>query len=78
MALFSSTSDARTFENQAARKKGVLKLKTIRMDTQEDPAFPIPMWKTTLEMIKDSATARIGELKNQHCGDEDALAKILF
>ena len=38
LALFSSTSDARTFENQVAqaRKKGVLKVKTFRMDPQED------------------------------------------
>ena len=46
------------------------------MDPQNDPAFPIPTWQTTLDMIKETATV-IVELKNQHSGDEDALAKIL-
>ena len=47
------------------------------MDPQDDPAFPIPTWQSTLDLIKESATARIVELKNQHDGDEDATFKIL-
>ena len=47
------------------------------MDPQEDPAFPILKWLTTLKLIKDSATAWIVELKNRHSGDKEALAKIL-
>ena len=47
------------------------------MDPQEDPAFPIPTWQITLGMIKESAMARIEELRNQHGWDEDALATIL-
>ena len=79
VAQFSNTSEARTFENQAAqaRKKGLLKMKTFRMDPKEDPAFPIPSWQTTQEFIKESARARVGELKNQHEGDGEAMAKIL-
>ena len=79
VALFSTTSEARTFENQAAqaRKKGLLKMKTFRMDLKEDPPFPIPSWQTTLEFIKESAGARVGELRVQHEGDGEAMAKIL-
>ena len=47
------------------------------MDPKEDPAFPIPSWQTTQEFIKESARARVGELKNQHEGDGEAMAKIL-
>ena len=47
------------------------------MDPKEDPAFPIPTWQTTLDLIKDSATARIVELRTQHDGDGEAMAKIL-
>ena len=47
------------------------------MDPQEDPTFPIPTWQTTLEMIKDTATAMVEEPKNQHSGDQEALAKNL-
>ena len=37
LALFSSIAEAKTFENQAAeaRKKGVFKIKTQKMDPQE-------------------------------------------
>ena len=52
-------------------------MKTFRMDPKEDPAFPIPSWQTTLEYVKESARARVGELKNQHEGDGEAMAKIL-
>ena len=67
------------FENQTAqaRKKGALKIKTFRMDPKEDPAFPIPTWQTTLDLIKENTTARIGELRIQHNGDREAMAKIL-
>ena len=76
IAQFSNTSEARTFENQAAqaRKKGLLKMKTFRMDPKEDQAFSIPSWQTTLEYVKESARARIGELKNQHEGNGEAIA----
>ena len=47
------------------------------MDPKEDPAFPKPSWQTTQEFIKESARARVGELKNQHEGDGEAMAKIL-
>ena len=47
------------------------------MAQQEDPAFPIPTWQTTPSMIKESTMVRIEELRNQHSGDEDELAKIL-
>ena len=52
-------------------------MKTFRMDPKEDPAFPIPSWQTTLEYVKESARARVGDLKNQHEGDGEAMAKIL-
>ena len=79
MALFSSTSEVRTFENQVpkTRRKGVLKIKTFRMDPQEDPAFPIPTWQKTLETIKDYAMVRIEELKNNYNEDNESFAKIL-
>ena len=79
LALFLSTSEARTFENQfvQARRKGVLKIKTFRMDPQEDPAFPIPTWQNTLDTIKDNAVVRIEELKNQYNEDNEAVSKIL-
>ena len=79
VAQFSNTSEARTFENQAAqaRKKGLLKMKTIRMEPKEDPAFPIPQWRITQEFLKQSATARVEELKTQHEGDGEAMTKIL-
>ena len=48
-------------------------MKTFRMDPKEDPAFPIPSWQTTLEYVKESARARVGELKNQHEGDGEAM-----
>ena len=47
------------------------------MDPKEDPAFPIPSWQTTLEFIKESARARVGEQRIQHEGDGEAMAKIL-
>ena len=58
VAQFSNTSEARTFENQAAqaRKKGLLKMKTFRMDPKEDPAFPIPscqLHKNTLKRVQE-------------------------
>jgi len=40
-------------------RKEVLKIKTFTMDPQDDPAFPVPKWQTTLGMIKESATAGI-------------------
>ena len=41
LALFSSISEARTFENQAAkaRKKGVFEIKTQRMDHKKTNPF---------------------------------------
>ena len=79
MALFSTASAARKFKNivAQARKKGLLKVITFRIDPQEEPVFPIPTWQTILDMIKENAMARIEELRNQHSGDEEALAKIL-
>ena len=52
--LFSNTSEARIFENQAAqaRKNRLPKMKTYRMDTKEDQAFFIPSLQTTLEYVK--------------------------
>ena len=59
-----------------ASKKGALKIKTLRMKPQSDPAFPIPMWQTPLERIQTFATTRDEELKSQQEGDEAATAKI--
>ena len=52
-------------------------MKTFRMGSKDDPAFPIPTRQTTLEFIKDSASARVGELRTQHDGDGEAMAKLL-
>ena len=52
-------------------------MKTFRMEPKEDPAFPIPSWKDTLEFLKESARTRVGELEIQHEGDGEAMAKIL-
>ena len=47
------------------------------MNPQDNPAFLIPTWQSVLDIIKESAKTRIEELRNQHSGDDDALAKIL-
>ena len=52
-------------------------MKMFRMDPKDEPAFPIPSWQTTLEFIKESARARVGELRAQLEGDGEAMAKIL-
>ena len=78
LALCSTKAKARTFENQMAeaRRKEALKIKTVRMEPQGDPAFPIPAWQITLEHIKTFATAGVEELKSQYEGDDAATANI--
>ena len=65
LSLFSNSSEARTFENQVsqARKKEALNIKTQRMDSKTDAAFPISTLQTTFEYIKTCAIARVDELK---------------
>ena len=78
LALFSSLSEARAFEHQAAegRRKNVTKMKTQRMEPQDAEAFPLITWQDALEALKVYATERVTELKTVHAGDNDALAKI--
>ena len=46
LALFSSPSEAKTFEHQAAegRRKNVTKMKTQRLEPQDAEAFPLVSW----------------------------------
>ena len=64
LALLSKLAEARSFENQAAeaRKKGVMKLKTFRMEPMYDAAFPLITWQNILESLKIFAKDRIEEL----------------
>ena len=78
LATFSSIAEAKTFENQAAeaRKKGVSKMKTQRMDHQDVEAFPLVMWQNALKALKAYANERVAELKLSHKGDNEAMARI--
>ena len=78
LALFSSISEAKTFEHQAAegRRKNVTKMKTQRMEPQDAEAFPLVTWKDAATALKRFAEERVGELKVEHEGDDSSLAKI--
>ena len=78
LALFSSIAEAKTFENQAAeaRKKGVFKMKTQRMDPQDADAFPMISWQDTLTAFKAFTSERVSELRTSNEGDDEVLAKI--
>ena len=78
LALFSSISEAKTFEHQAAegRRKNVTKMKTQRMEPQDAEAFPLISWKDAATALKRFAEERVGELKVQHEGDDSSIAKI--
>ena len=77
LALFSSISEAKTFEHQAAegRRKNVTKMKTQRMEPQDAEAFPLISWQDACSALKVFATERVTELKTSHEGDNEALAK---
>ena len=78
LALFSSISEAKTFEHQVAegRRKNVTKMKTQRLEPQDAEAFPLVSWKDAAAALKVFATARVDELKIEHEGDDPAIAKI--
>ena len=78
LALFSSSSEARTFEHQAAegRRKEVTKMKTQRLEPQDAEAFPLVSWQDAAVALKRFATERVNELKTEHEGDESKIAKI--
>ena len=78
MALFSSISEAKTFEHQAAegRRKNVTKMKTQRMEPQDAEAFPLILWQDALSPLNVFATERVTELSINHESDDTALAKI--
>ena len=77
-ALFSSISEAKTFEHQAAegRRKNVTKKKTQRMEPQDAEAFPLVSWKDAAAALKRFAEERVSELKVEHEGDDSILARI--
>ena len=78
LALFSSISEAKTFEHQAAegRRKNVTKMKTQRLEPQDAEAFPLVSWQDAAVALKRFATERVNELKAEHEGDESKVAKI--
>ena len=78
LALFSSPSEAKTFEHQAAegRRKNVTKMKTQRLEPQDAEAFPLVSWQDAAVALKRFATERVNELKAEHEGDESKVAKI--
>ena len=51
LALFSSLSEARAFEHQAAegRRKNLTKMKTLRMEPKDAEALPLITWQDALE-----------------------------
>ena len=53
LALFSSVSEAKTFEHQAAegRRKNVTKMKTQRLGPQDTDAFKLVSWKDAAAQI---------------------------
>ena len=61
LALFSSASEAKTFEHQAAegRRKNVTTMKTQRMEPQDAVAFPLVSWQDTAAALKRFATERV-------------------
>ena len=77
LAPFSSIAEAKTFENQVAeaRKKGVSKMKTQRMDPLDADAFPLLSWQDQLTALKAFASERVNELRASQKGNEEALAK---
>ena len=78
LALFSSLSEARAFEHQAAegRRKNLTKMKTQRMEPQDAEAFPLISWQDALSALKVFATEGVIELKTIHDSDNATLAKI--
>ena len=78
LALFSSPSEAKTFEHQAAegRRKKVTTMKTQRLEPQDAEAFPLVSWQDAAVALKRFATERVNELKTEHEGDESKIAKI--
>ena len=78
LALFSSISEAKTFEHQAAegRRKNITKMKSQRLEPQDAEAFPLISWQDALSALKVFATEGVIELKTIHDGDNAALAKI--
>ena len=78
LALFSSVSEAKTFEHQAAegRRKNVTTMKTQRMEPQDAEDFPLVSWQDAAVALKRFATERVSELKTEHEGDDSNIAKI--
>ena len=78
LALFSSPSEAKTFEHQASegRRKNVMTMKTQRMEPQDAEAFPLVSWQDAAAALKRFATERVSELKTEHEGDDSKIAKI--
>ena len=68
LAFFSTASEARMFQKQMAeaRRKGAIKIKTLRKELQAVAAIPIPTWLTLPTQELKSSKVNRGRERSSH------------